>query len=111
MSRERSALQGRGLLRNTAGAVEARAVGLHGFFSAQNGQRFPENLRGPRIARKDDSVVHPFAIATGADDASPPEVGQVARNLGLAPAEDFDEVADADLATVHQVEEPETGGV
>lgn len=40
-----------------------------------------------------------------------PQVSQVARNLGLALAQNLNEIADAHLPAVHQVQQPEPGAV
>lgn len=55
--------------------------------------------------------MHPLSFAARSDDAGPAEVGQVAGDLGLALLEDFDEIANADLSAMHQVEQAKPGGV
>lgn len=68
--------------------------------------------RGRRwIGGRADAVVHPFAFASGGNDASLAQVREVARDLGLALAENLDKIADTDLAASHQVEQAQTSGV
>lgn len=49
--------------------------------------------------------MNPLALASRADDAGIPQVGEMPRNLRLPQPEDFDEVADTDFPPGHQVEE------
>ena len=58
-----------------------------------------------------EAVVDPLAFAAGGDDAGAAEVSEVAGDFGLALAEDFDEVTDADFAAGDEVEEAEACGV
>ena len=55
--------------------------------------------------------MHPLPFPACGDDPSTAEVGEVPGNLRLALAENLDEVADADLAAVHQVEEAQARAV
>jgi len=55
--------------------------------------------------------VHPLALAAWGDDTGVAEVGEVSGYLGLALPEDFDKVADAHLAAIHEIEEAKAGGV
>jgi hypothetical protein len=58
---------------------------------------------------RNDSVVHPLALAARGNDAGTLQIGQMARNLRLWRTKDFDEVADADFPLAHQVEESKAG--
>jgi hypothetical protein len=55
--------------------------------------------------------VHPLALATGAHQAGFAEVGEVAGDFRLGLLEYLDEIADADLAIAHEVEQAEAGGI
>lgn len=55
--------------------------------------------------------MHPFAISTSGDDSGTPEIGKMAGDLRLRAAQDFDEIADADLLFSHQVKDSEPGFV
>lgn len=55
--------------------------------------------------------MHPLPFPARRDDARITQVGEVARDFGLALAEDFNEITDADLAAVHEVEQAQTGAV
>ena len=55
--------------------------------------------------------MHPFPVAARVYQAGVAQVGQVARNLGLALPENFNKIADADFAAVHEIEQAETGAV
>jgi len=63
------------------------------------------------MERHNNSVVHPLAFPAGSNHAGATQVGKVARNLGLALGENLNEIADAHLSSVHEVEEPEPGAV
>ena len=98
-------------MRSTASLAEARKIRLHRFLFPQNRERFPENPRRPQVGRHDDSVMHPFAIASRGYHARSPEIGEMPGNLGLALPENLDEVADADLPSVYEVQEPEARAI
>jgi len=55
--------------------------------------------------------VHPFALAACADEARAAQVGEVARDLGLALAEHIDEITDADFAAIDEIEQAEARGI
>ena len=55
--------------------------------------------------------MHPLALAASSDDTGAAQISEMAGDLGLALAEDFDKVADADLALVHQVQQSQTSGI
>ena len=82
---------------------EALAVALHFGVLVEPGAEFCEDAGGVGVCGLDEAVVHPLAFAAGGDDAGAAEVGEVARNLGLACAEHGDEEADADLVVAHQI--------
>jgi hypothetical protein len=94
-----------------AGFAQPREIGLHlgiGFEGRQGGI---EDCGCPGVIGAFDAVVHPLAFAACVDDAGVAEVGEVPGYLGLALLEDFDEVADADFAAVHEIEQAEAGWV
>jgi len=108
---QRRAFEGGSFARGAAGSVEAGAVGLHGFFFTEDGEGFAEDLRGAGIGGDDDAVVHPLPFPAGVDDAGAAEIGEVAGDFGLALAENFDKETDANLASVHEIEETEAGAI
>ena len=55
--------------------------------------------------------MHPLALATSRDDAGVPQIGQMPGDLWLALSQDFDKVADANLAAGHQVQKAQPGVV
>ena len=84
---------------------------LHSLVLSQNGERFSQNFRSSGVAGHDDLVLHPFALAPGGDNPRSPQIRQMARDFGLTLPENFNEVADANFSTVHQVQEPQPGAV
>jgi hypothetical protein len=105
LDRQRSSIQSRGSLWRATRLVESRELCLHGFFSAQNREHLRKHLRCPRVPRRHDAIVHPFAIASRLHDPSLAKVGKMTRNLGLALPQNFHEIAHAHFAPVHQVEQ------
>lgn len=55
--------------------------------------------------------MHPLPFSARGDDSGPAQVGEVPRDLGLALTEDLDEVADADFAAIHEVEQAQTRAI
>jgi hypothetical protein len=96
---------------HAAGFVETAEIRLHGLVFAENSEGFAQDFGGSGAGRDNDPIVHPLPFAPDGDYAGPSEVGEVAGDFGLTLAEHFDEVADADLAAVHEVEESEAGAV
>jgi len=94
-----------------AGPVEAGAVGLQGAIGAECGERGLEQSGGFGRGGHLEAIVHPLAFAACADEACAAQVGEVARDLGLALAQHIDEIADADLAVIDEIEQTETRGV
>jgi hypothetical protein len=70
-----------------------------------------EDGDGTGIGRALDAVVHPLPFPSSRDNAGAAQVGQVAGDFWLTLLEDLDEVTDADLAAVHQVEQAQAGAV
>lgn len=93
------------------GAAKPGEVLLHGGVVVEGVKGGFEDGLCAGVGGSLNAIVHPLAVAAGGDDACVAEVGEVAGDLGLALAEDFDEVADADLATVHEVEQAQADGV
>lgn len=91
-------------MRSAASLAEACKIRAHRFLIPQNREGFAENLRRAQVGGHDDSVVHPFAFASRSYDAGSAEVGEMARNLGLALPKNLDEVANTDLLPVHEVQ-------
>jgi hypothetical protein len=105
------ALQGYEALGLTAGVAEAGEIALHLLAGGEGFESGVEDGEGGGVVGGLDAIVHPLAFAASVDDACAAEVGEVAGDLGLGLLEDFDEVADADLAVIHEVEQTEAGGV
>jgi len=78
---------------------------------SQGDQRGFENGGGRGIGWRNDAVVHPLAFAARGNDSGPAQIGQMARDLGLPLAQYFNEVADTNFASGHQVEQTQPGGV
>jgi len=55
--------------------------------------------------------VHPPSLAPRRDDASAPQIREVARNLRLTDPEHAYEVADANFAVGDQIQQAETRGI
>ena len=106
-----SAFEGYEALGLTAGVGQCGQIGAHLAVSVEGAERGVEDGGGSGIGWGLDRVVHPFPFAAGGDDAGIAQVSQVAGDLGLALPEDLDEIADADFAAVHQVEQPEACGI
>ena len=109
--RGRSTVQSSYLLRRATCPVESRQVGLHHLVFTERGERFSKNARSAFMFWRGDSVMHPFAFASGGDHTCTPQISEMPRYLGLALAKDFYEVAHAHLLAVYQVQQPETGPV
>jgi hypothetical protein len=58
-----------------------------------------------------DAVVHPLPFPARRNDSGTAEVGKMARDLGLALAQDLNKVTNADFAAVHQVEQAQAGAI
>lgn len=63
------------------------------------------------MRRRYDPVVHPAAFPPHGDESGAAEVGEVAGDFRLWLAEDFSEVADANLLVTDDVEEAKAGHV
>jgi hypothetical protein len=63
------------------------------------------------VGRHSDFVVHPFAFTPRSHNARTTQICQMARDLGLALREDLNEVTDADLPAIHEVQQAQTSAV
>jgi arsenite methyltransferase len=97
-------------LRLAACPVEPGPVSLHGAISLEPIKRRSQDGRCNGV-EVPDFVVHPPPFPARIDDAGLAEVREVAGDLGLALLEDFNEIADADLAPIHEVEQAQAGRV
>lgn len=75
------------------------------------GQSFFQYRRGDRIARRQETVVHPPPLTPSGDDARVTKIRQMARDFWLAHPKDLHEVADANFLVGNQVEEAQPGRV
>ena len=98
----RRAFQTDGRARRAAEVLQAREVFLHLAVFAEPRHDFREDLRGARVFRRGDAVVHPLALAARGDDARAAQVREVSRNLRLVHPQNFHEEADADLAALYR---------
>lgn len=98
-------------MRRTTGGIEFFQVAPHHWIVAEMANRLAKYSGGDFIGRWEEAVVHPFSLAPRGDDSGPPQVGQMARDLRLAQAKDFDKIADADFAISHQVEQAQARGI
>lgn len=92
-------------IRVTTTRLELRQIALHVRRLAQMGQGFFQYCGRDRIARCNETIVHPPPLASRGDDARAAQVRQVTRDLRLADLEDLHEIADANLLVGNQVEE------
>jgi len=99
------------LQRGAAGFAEARQVCLHRLLFPDNRESFAQDAGCSRMRRDNDFVVHPLTLPSRSHDAGPPQIRQMPRNLGLALSEDLDEIADANLPPIHQIEQPQAGAI
>jgi hypothetical protein len=67
--------------------------------------------RASRVGWPLDAVVHPLALAPRRHNPRPPQVRQVPRDLRLPLLQYLHEVADTNLAPVHQVQQPQPRAV
>lgn len=108
---DRSGAEGDEAFGGAGGAFETGEVALHFEVGLEGAEGSVKDGSGAVISRMENAVVHPLALAAGADDAGVAQIGEVAGDLGLALAEDLDELADADFAVVHEVEQAEASAV
>lgn len=88
-----------------------RPVGVHRFASAQRCEHLSQYRSRGRVRGRAEAIVHPLALAARSHQAGPAQIGQMAGDLGLGLAQDLDQMADADLLAVNQVEQAQAGGV
>ncbi len=103
----RRSLERGNFLRNAAGSVKTAQVRLHSFLFSNHRERLTKNLRCADVGRHNNSVVHPFAFTAGRHDPRPPQIRKMPRNLGLALPKYLDEIANANLPSGHQVQQPQ----
>jgi hypothetical protein len=95
--------------RRTVGADEFGSLGLHLFITFKRNQYGAEHGGDGGVGWHVDAVVHPLSLAPRRNNAHVSQVSQMAGYFGLALAQDFDKVADADLMADHQVQKAQTG--
>jgi hypothetical protein len=83
---------------------EAVAVRLHPSVVREPPAHVIEHSRGIVVRRRDDAIVHPAALSSSGDNAGAPQVGEMARDLGLRSLEDLDEETDAHLVVAEQIQ-------
>ena len=59
------------------------------------------------VGRRNDPVVHPLPFSPSCYNPSPPQIGEMTRNLRLRHLQYLDEVADTYLILSHQIEQPQ----
>lgn len=55
--------------------------------------------------------MHPFAFTSSRDNAGAAKVRQVTRNFRLALPQNFNEIADANLTSIHEIQEAQARAV
>jgi hypothetical protein len=70
-----------------------------------------KNFGGVWICGFCQSIVGPFALATGGDESGALEVGEVSRDLRLIRLEHLDAVADAEFFVTQHLNKPQPGTV
>ena len=98
-------------LRGATRGTQARDVRLPFRFVPQVVYRLAKNFRGRPIFRNLQPVVHPFAVAPRRHQTRASQICQMARDFGLAEAQDLDKIADADFAARDQVQQAQARGV
>ena len=63
-------------------------------------------MRGPL-----DAIVHPLPFTSRRNNPGTTQVSEMARDLWLALAQNFHEVAHADLPPIHQIEQAQTRAI
>jgi hypothetical protein len=86
------------LLGRTACCAKPRDVFVHFRFLFQMLKCFAQYARCGLILWHHQPVVHPLSFATRGDNSRAAKIGKVPRHFGLADIQNFDNVADADLA-------------
>lgn len=94
-----------------AGLSQPCQIGLHLVVGFEGLQSRVQDGGCSGVIRVFDAVVHPFAFAACVDDAGVAKIGEVSRYLRLALLQNFDKVADAHFAAVHEVEQTKAGRV
>src|SRR5581483_4325895 len=89
LSRTRRAMNANRQSRRAAELVKTIAVSLHVWISCQRSQHALQHVRGVLVYWFDDAIVHPLSFAPRRNDARPPQVRQVAADLGLMRAQNF----------------------
>jgi len=87
------------------------AVAAHGFPALEVSQSGAQDRGSGGLAGNKQTVVHPLTLAPSGHDSSLAEIGQVARNLGLAEAQNFDKITDANFAVADEIQDAQTGRV
>ena len=75
------------------------------------GQSIFQYRPGDRIARCEETVVHPPPLTPSGHDTRVTKIRQMARDFWLAHPEDLHKVADANFLIGNQVEEAQSGGI
>lgn len=110
-SRQRCSVQRCQFLRRTACFVQSAEIRLHCSIFPEDCERFFQELRCTGIQGNHNPVVHPFPFTPSGNDACTTQISEMPGNLGLALPENLDEVADADLSAIHEVQQPKPGAV
>ena len=63
------------------------------------------------VSGRDERVMHPKAVFANADQASFPEIGEMAGDRGLGSTDDRNEIADAKLAAQEEMEDAQASAV
>ncbi len=63
------------------------------------------------IGRSCQPIVHPLAFAPGQHQACAAQVGEMPGDFGLGNVQDVNEVAHANLASMHQLQEAQAGEI
>jgi hypothetical protein len=110
-NRQRRPFERGNLLWSTAGLAKTGQIRLHRLLLPNDCERFAKDPGCAGVRRNSDPVVHPFALPAGSHHARPPQICEMARNLGLALSKYLDEITDTDFPSVHEVQQPQTGAV
>jgi hypothetical protein len=89
----------------TAGALERASIALYLLLVFRGVEHRIENLRQRRVQRSLQAVVNPLSVPPRTDESRPSQVGQMTGDLRLRIAQNFHEVADAELTRAQKVQQ------
>lgn len=108
---KRRSLKADKLLGLATGLLQPGRIGPHLQIQPEPFQRRVQNRRRRCVHRPLDSVVHPLPLAPRPHNPGIPQIRQMPRDLRLALPQDLHKIADADLCSIHQMQQAQTSRV